>query len=163
MPLQLWAGDPTQCRKCLSTKSSLVPSWQWCVTPRQPKMAFSTKKEEEKKKKNNRVITLAPAPVLSLLLLLRTSSAYSCVGDISTKVPFLPDPCYKIICFMLHFHRSLVMFSHASHHEAWEVYGAAKKSFSLLVSSGLASKSNKDKVPQILPWREYFQRSALNT
>lgn len=37
-----------------------MPSWQWCVTPRQPKMAFSTKKEEEKKNKINRVITFAP-------------------------------------------------------------------------------------------------------
>lgn len=86
-------------------------------------MAMSTKKEQNQTKPNETKPTLyrfrSRAPNW-------TNSFNNCVGDTNTHVAFLPIPCYKIIYFMLHFHRSLVMFSYAPGREVWEVYGAAK-------------------------------------
>lgn len=81
-----------------------------------------------------------------------TNSFGNCVGDTNTLAALFPLPCYKIIYFMINFHRSLAV-PLAQLGGLW----GSKRPFSLLIFHGLESKSNQDTLPKILSWREYFK------
>lgn len=120
--------------------------WHWCGTLKHSKTSTSTKPNQS-------------TPTVSLICSHPpswTNSFSNCVADTNTLAALLPLPCYKIIYFMINFHRSLAM-PLAQLGSLW----GSKRPFSLLVFCGLESKANQDKLPQILPWREYFKRITL--